>query len=72
MEFADMKIKDVLASEDLMKIVKEFIPNWDKFPIGLLKNKKVEDVIKLAKDKGLCTDADVAQLKSKVQAVLNK
>ena len=72
MDFKDMKVKDILANEEIMKVVKQFIPNLDKYPIALLKNKKVEDIIKLAKDKGLCTDADVKQLTEKVQAILNR
>lgn len=72
MNFEDLKIKDILANEDLMAIVKRFIPDWDKFPVGLLKNKKVEEVIKLAKNRGLCTDADVAEFKAEVEKVLGK
>ena len=72
MNFTDMKVKDILDNKEIMKVVKEFIPNLEKYPIGLLKNKKVEDIIKLAKEKGLCTDADVNQLKAKVQSILDK
>lgn len=72
MKFNEMKIKDVLDNPKLMEVVEKFIPDWKKFPVGLLKNKKVADVIKLAKDKGLCTDADVEQLTAKIEEVLGK
>lgn len=72
MKFEDMKIKDILADKDLMAVVKEFIPDWDKYPVKLIQNKKVSDVIKLAKKQGLCTDEDVKQLTKKMEEVLAK
>lgn len=72
MKFEDMKVKDILADKDLMAVIKEFIPDWEKYPVKLIQNKKVSDVIAIAKKQGLCTDEDVKQLKTKMDAVLAK
>ena len=70
MKFSDMKVKDVLANKDIMKVIKEYIPDLEKYPVKLLQNKKVADIIELAKSKGLCTDDDVKQLTEKVEELV--
>ena len=72
MKFEDMKVKDVLADKELMAVIKEFIPDWEKYPVKLIQNKKVSEVIKIAKKQGLCTDADAKELTEKMEEVLAK
>ena len=72
LKFEDLKVKDIMADADLMAVIKEYIPDWEKYPVGLIKNKKVADVIKLALDKKLCTQQDVDDLTKKMNEVLSK
>jgi len=69
-QFKNMKLKDIFANETCQNIIKELAPQLTKFPLAMVANKKVGEILTQAVSMRLVDEATRDKIVEKLEAAL--